>query len=165
MHEHEPGFSVLMERIHEQNEQRALWQEHDSPEILGSMIVEEAQELQEAIENVGEVFEVVSEIGDVLYLVLKLCYDLGIRPEDAVQMKILRNDLKYPADLNSHGDYPTARQQSKDVWEALGGDVAFSHAYLELFAGIGEEARPSSVKRKHPVATYPTFGYAGQVGD
>lgn len=137
-----PGMSEMMHRVVQQSEQKQLWVEHDSPEIIAEMIAEETEELKQAIQESmlsGDVFNVASEIGDVLYLALKFCHAVGLSPDDVVQLKILRNDLKYPSDMNSHGDYETQRRRSKDMWTAMGGDEAFSHAYLEMFAEMEEE--------------------------
>lgn len=134
---HHPTMSETMTRVVDQTEQKKLWKDHDSPELMVSMMKEEVVELEEAIQDSllsGDVFNVASEIGDILYLSLKLCHILGFVPEDVVDMKIVRNDLKYPNDMNSYGDYASRRQQSKDMWTAMGGDVAFSHAYLDVLS-------------------------------
>ena len=138
MHERQPTLTSLMHQVSQQTEKKTLWEEHDGPVEVAGFIVTEAEELQEAIENDGEAFEIASEVGDVLYLALKLCADLGIKPEDAIRMKILRNDLKYPTDLNSEGNYEQQREQSQSLWESMGGDVSFSHAYLDFLTRIGE---------------------------
>ena len=137
-----PNMSEMMHRVVAQTEQRQLWKENDTPESLVDMIAEETEELRVAIQEsmlTGDVFNVASEIGDVLYLALKFCNAVGLVPEDVVKLKILRNDLKYPNDMNSHGDYETQRRKSKDLWTAMGGDSTFSHAYLEMFADMEEE--------------------------
>ena len=138
MHERQPTLTGLMHRVVQQTEKKTLWQEHDGPVEVAGFIVTEAEELQEANNNDGESFEIASEVGDVLYLALKLCADLGIKPEDAVRMKILRNDLKYPTDLNSEGDYEEQRAKSQRLWSSMGGDAAFSHAYLDHIAETGQ---------------------------
>lgn len=135
-------MSEMMHRVVEQTDQKKLWVDNDTPEVVADMIVEEGRELIEAIQESmlsGDVFNVASEIGDVLYLSLKLCSLLGLVPEDVVKLKILRNDLKYPNDLNSHGNYETQRRRSKDMWTAMGGDTAFSHAYLDVFSELEDE--------------------------
>lgn len=135
-----PGMTEMMQRVVAQTEQKALWKDKDDPIKVADMIAEETEELRGALQEsmlTGDVFNVASEIGDILYLALKFCSLVGISPEDAVQIKILRNDLKYPNDLNSYGDYFEQRQQSRDFWIEMGGDVAFSHAYLEIFSKIG----------------------------
>ncbi len=131
--EQPPTMREMMERVHQQTEKKTDWVENNSPEGIAKMIVAEAHELEEAVgmAEIGDsAFEVVSEIGDILYLVLRFCHSMGILPEDAVQMKILRNDLKYPDDLNSQGNYGEDRMLSVAFWKAMGGDYQFSQAYL-----------------------------------
>ena len=135
-------MTEMTKRVAAQTEQKALWKDKDDPEKVVEMLAEETEELRQAVQEsmiTGDVFNVASEIGDVLYLALKFCSLVGLSPEDVVQLKILRNDLKYPNDLNSHGNYESQRGVSKDLWTAMGGDVAFSHAYLDVFSNMDEE--------------------------
>lgn len=124
--------------IRQQQEQRRLWADHDTPENVAAFISEEARELEEAIQEsmvTGDVFSVVSEIGDVMYLLLKLCDSLGIDPEQAAKLKLQRNQFKYGDHVMSNGRaYPEAVAKSKEVWSAMGGDSAFSHVYLDYLA-------------------------------
>lgn len=124
--------------IEDQNKNRKLWDGHDSPEHLAEMVKHEAQELIDAINEsmvTGDVFSVVSEIGDVLYLSYRLCNDLGIDPREAVEMKIMRNSMKYGDYLMSNGrTYESATQVVKDGWNIMGGDKMWSHAYLDHLA-------------------------------
>lgn len=124
--------------ISEQNKKRELWQGNDDPEDLTRMIKEEAIELEESIQKAmidDNVFEVASEIGDVGYLLLNLCNSLGINLAEAIEMKVVRNSLKYPDHIMSNGrDYKHATQVSKESWQRMGGDAAFSHIYLDYFA-------------------------------
>lgn len=124
--------------IAQQNENRRLWSENDTPENVAAYITEEAQELEEAIQEAmitGDVFSVASELGDLFYLVEKLGQMLGIDPEQAAHMKVIRNSLKYPDHIMSNGrSYPEAVRTSKEVWSAMGGDSAFSHVYLDYLA-------------------------------
>ena len=137
--ERNPSISSLVERVGQQTEKMQNWRENGGPYETSIYLRDEADELVKAIEDDEEAFEVASEIGDVVYLAFKICYDLGINPADAVQMKILRNDLKYSTDMNSHGEYQTSRQVSKAFWGQLGGDVAFSHAYLGVIGQLLDE--------------------------
>lgn len=133
---------TLKESIRKQNGNRELWKGNDTPEAIAYMIDDEASELVEAIQESllsGDVFSVVSEIGDLLYLLNRLCIDLGIDPDDAMKMKLLRNSLKYSDYVMSNGDFAKATELSKNMWQMLGGDEAFSHAYLELFGGTEDE--------------------------
>lgn len=94
------------------------------------MIRDEAQELVDAVDSFPVLQDaenqVVSEIGDILYLTYRLCLAMDIDPEEAVRMKIQRNAIKYPDHFNSNGwDYETAREKSRSFWESIGGDHAF----------------------------------------
>lgn len=124
--------------VSQQNSHRRLWEENDTPEHITAYITQEAEELEEAIQEAmitGDVFSVASEIGDVGYLLIKLCGLIGIDLQDAIEMKIARNDYKYPSHLMSNGRaYPEAVKTSKEVWSAMGGDSAFSHVYLEYLS-------------------------------
>lgn len=108
------------------------------PEELAESIVEEAQELVQAIQESllsGDVFSVASEIGDVYILLAQLCDDIGIDPAQAIEMKMTRNERKYPDYTMNNGHSPQeARRLSKDSWKAFGGDVLFSHLYLDILA-------------------------------
>lgn len=117
-----------------------------APEELATQIVEEAQELVEEIQQsmvTGEVWNVAGEIGDLYILLAQLCHDLGINPVHAFEMKALRNERKYGDWTMSNGYTPDeSRKISKDSWAYQGGDIAFSHLYLDLLAqdDLQEEA-------------------------
>lgn len=137
------GMTGMMHRVEFQTENKKLWLDNDGPEEVVKMMEAELEELKQAVQESmlsGDVFNVASEIGDVLYLALKFCSLTGLVPEDVVELKILRNDMKYPNDLNSFGNYAERHKQSKEFWKAMGGDSAFSHAYLEMFSDMEEEA-------------------------
>jgi len=109
-----------------------------TPEELAKHIVEEAQELvfeiQEALIT-SNAFSVAGEIGDLYILLAQLCEDLGIRPEDAMKMKVMRNQYKYPDYMMNNGDKAEAITMSKKFYEkVIGGDQAFSHAYLDILS-------------------------------
>lgn len=120
----------LTAKVSSQNHNRREWAKNDTPESVAHQIVEESQELVEAIANFDThrdaEYSVISEIGDVLYLALKLCGDLGIDPAEAVELKLLRNSAKYPDYFSSNGwGYEQSREMSKSLWQHLGGDHAF----------------------------------------
>jgi NTP pyrophosphatase (non-canonical NTP hydrolase) len=126
------------EAIIEQNNNRKRWAENDTPEALVGMLEHEAQELTEAIKEsmvTGDVFSVASEIGDVGYLLYKLCDLMGIDLNQAIEMKIFRNSYKY-ADyvIGNERDYTSATSTAKEAWKALGGDKVWSHVYLDHLA-------------------------------
>jgi len=111
---------------------------HRPPEEIAKQIVEEAKELvfeiQEALVT-SNAFLVAGEVGDLYILLAQLCEDLGIKPEDAMQMKVMRNQYKYPDYLMSNGDKAEAIAMSKEFYEkVMGGDQAFSHAYLDILS-------------------------------
>lgn len=132
------GRINMRAEIIEQNNNRKRWVENDSPEKLAGMITHESQELEEALQEsmiTGDVFSVASEIGDVGYLLYKLCDAIGINLEEAIEMKIFRNSYKY-ADyvVGNERDYQSATQTAKEAWKALGGDKVWSHVYLDYLA-------------------------------
>jgi NTP pyrophosphatase (non-canonical NTP hydrolase) len=120
----------LTDKIAQQNAAREQWVGTDTPASLAHHIADEAHELLDAVENYDYlpegVYGVVSELGDVLYLALKLCHDLGIDPAQAVELKLMRNAVKYPDYALSNGwDYDTAATLSRALWTMLGGDKKF----------------------------------------
>lgn len=136
------SIAELGQRVWEQSDKMANWRDNDTPIGLAQMIEGEARELTKSIEDDGEAYDVGSEIGDVLYLALKLCHDLGFNPQDLVEMKILRNDMKYTTDSNSSGTYKQGVQRSKAMWQAMGGDKHFYEAHEEYIGAMqhAEEA-------------------------
>jgi hypothetical protein len=140
-----------------QTESRHTWKEYDTTERIEAMIHAEFQELQEALELAsigGGLFEVASELGDILYLAIKLEHDrgrfgrrttsmiaealtiadmIGLDINQCVETKAIRNGSKYPHHFSDNGySYYEGIELSKKMWELMGGDFAFSHAYLEL---------------------------------
>lgn len=104
---------------------------HDTPTSLVNMVVDETQELKEAIEMAfinDDVTEVASEIGDVFYLMIRLCDELGIDWREATQMKVLRNEAKYKGQPDA--------QTAKAKWN--GGDALFFQTYLNELAKLTE---------------------------
>lgn len=140
-----------------QHDQRKNWLENDTEEVVASMILDELQELDEAVvkAQIGDgPFEVVSEIGDIGYLFIRyksmngemneqlsqaleychyICEATGIVWDQAIMMKIWRNSLKYPTFLSNNGyTYAKSVQISKEQWRLLGGDQAFYIMYEEV---------------------------------
>lgn len=124
-----------IEGVRTQQEHRRVWQESDDAERIANFILEETGELIEAIQVsflTGDVFSVASEIADILYLTHRLCQELGFDAADLIEMKTLRNSMKYnDAVLNNGYSAPEATVIAKQMWGIMGGDVSFSHAYLE----------------------------------
>ncbi len=110
-----------------------------TPEQYASQIKEEAQELAQAVSDsmvTDDVFSVVSEIGDLYVLLAQLCADIGVNPAEAMEMKFLRNGWKYTDIVMNNGySQSEAIELSKHFYsEVIGGDAAFSHAYLDYLA-------------------------------
>lgn len=130
----------LNQQIAEHNSHRKHFDR--TPEELAGQIVEESQELVSEIQTsliTGDVFSVVGEIGDLYILLAQLCHDLGINPAQAVEMKALRNERKYPDYTMNNGYSPEeARRMSKESWKRMGGDELFSHLYLDILASDDE---------------------------
>ena len=130
------------QHIYEQNENRKVWGINDTPEGIVGMIAHETEELAEAIQEAyitGDVFSVVSEIGDVGYLLHRLCIELGVNLDEAIETKISRNSMKYPDYIMSNQrNYEEAVRVAKLGWQAMGGDKAWSHAFLDFYAHAGE---------------------------
>lgn len=149
--------------IKEQNENRKLWDNHDSEELLAGFIVEEyteyTQQLQECYIT-DDLSALALEIGDVLYLcgryrakygalparslaiereVLEKCEELDINPDDCKVAKLIRNSTKYPDHVMSNGrTYDEAVAVCKVVWRASGGDSAWSHSWLDHLAHVDD---------------------------
>lgn len=128
----EGEFYTLMETVKKQNSNRENWIDHDTTPVIANFIVEEANELKEAVETNKSKVDVASEVGDVLYLTFKLCIQEGIDPRDALEMKIIRNSLKYTDTLNSNGDYTQGRETSRRLYKAMGGDELFFDAFSKI---------------------------------
>lgn len=127
----ENNIRLLTEEVVSQNNEIPLFRETDDPLNTARMIVEEAQELLDEMENAfvtDDLTKTVGEIGDVIYLALKLCDSLGVNADDAVRMKIARNGFKYRDQTNSE----LARRE----WEEHGGDEVFYRSYLDHLANL-----------------------------
>lgn len=150
----EGEFHELMETVRKQNANRENWIEHDTPEVIAGFVREEAQELKDAYDQGKSRVDIASEIGDVLYLTFKLCAQEGIDPRDALEMKIVRNSLKYPDTLNSHNGYTQGREMSRAIYKAMGGDEAFFDAFSKVLNDDNAPAgfiHPENVFAQRPV--------------
>lgn len=111
----------------EQNKEITLFSD-DTILAVAQMVLCEAFELVEAIENAfltDDLTSVASEAGDCLYLLFRLFKLIGI-DEQAVEMKIKRNYLKY------YG-FET-KEQAISEWKLNGGDKRFFEMYLDKFS-------------------------------
>ena len=91
-------------KVMDQDGSIPYFEKNRDPAKTAKMIVEEANELVDAINEAyitDDATSVIGEIADVLYLVLKFCAEMEIDPEKAVDMKIERNYCKY-AGATSH---------------------------------------------------------------
>lgn len=109
-----------------------------TPEELALSIQEEARELVASIQEslvTGDVFPVVSEIGDLYILLAQLCHDTGINPAQAMELKAIRNQYKY-GDFSGNNGHTREEYifTSKEYWKRIGGDAVFSHLYLDILA-------------------------------
>lgn len=139
--------------IAQQNENRKLWKEGDTPEALIQMLYAELDELKAAIQEAyitGDVFSVASELGDVEYLVQRLGNEIGIDATTAALMKVNRNSAKYPDHIMSNGrDLEDATRVVKESWKAMGGDYSWSHVYLDYLAEDNDERAKHQESREN----------------
>ena len=109
----------LSEIIQEQNGEIPLFK-RDTPESVAQMLLEEAQELVDELNEAyvtGCVWKLAGEMGDVLYLLIRLSGMTGIDLCEATELKYKRNIDKYGGQ--------TDQQQARDEWKAKGGDEKF----------------------------------------
>lgn len=114
-------------KIKNLNDQKAAFKNCNTPDSLSQRIVEEAVELQESIYQDMEAFPVGREIGDVLYLTLVLCAELGFNPKDLLDLTIKRNEVKYPKERLSGDCNQETIKSLKQEWKDKGDDVVWSH--------------------------------------
>jgi len=127
----ERDIRVLTQQVVGQNEVVPYFKETDDAEKIALMIVEEAQELKDELQKAfitDDMTQVAGELGDVLYLALKMAHTLGLEAQDVIQMKILRNKMKYGGHTN--------KDVAKKEWEEMGGDKLWYQLYLETLAVI-----------------------------
>ncbi len=146
----------ITHKIHAQRQAREEWRV-ETPEQLSEGIIEEAKELLGAIQLGLPAIEVVGEIGDVLWLALGLCAEIGVDPHYAVEMKLLRNSVKYPDSFLSNGwDREKAMELSKSQYENAGGDKNFYDWYTKIFPLELDTQQPTHEQQP------PTVVYSSQ---
>ncbi len=121
----------LTQEVAEQNESVPHFRTTDDPVNTVRMLVEEVSELKEELDEAfltDDLTEIVSEIGDVLFLTLKLCDSLGVNADQAIEMKKQRNMRKYGV----HTDKDLAKKE----WDMIGGDAWFFKYYLDSLAEV-----------------------------
>lgn len=130
----ERDIRKLVEKVDNQKEQIPLFRKTDDAFQIADMIAEEAQELVDELESASvtdDLTQVAGEVGDVLYLALKMCNTLGLNPDDVIRMKIARNEDKY--------GQQSERDVAKREWKEKGGDRAWYEEYLLTTAIIEED--------------------------
>lgn len=139
-----PDFREVYEQVGKMAEtRRDVWQ--DDAFSLAQALMGEVQELQDQLQEsavTGEAMPVGLELADVLNYALRLCHCMGFDPVDLLVMKNDRNSRKFPDFLMSkNGRTPQeAITAAKKSWKAMGGDIAWSHAYTEhLVHEAGED--------------------------
>lgn len=146
----------LTNRIRTQGENRLTWQSNDTKEVMEAMIVQEHDELKQAIAMFDFVphaeLHLIAEAGDVGYLylsykdqypgepppvvreaiteALNTATRCGFSLSDAVELKLIRNSLKH-ADVWYDGftHHQEAMGLASDFWRDLGGDDNFFRAF------------------------------------
>jgi len=162
----------LQHEIMLQNDSRFAWKQHDDPGNLDAFILQETEELREAVDLAligAGAFELASELGDVFYLFIKRIFSSETQPDprvieamlyaieiadtagidinQAVAMKIMRNDMKYLHGFTNNGyTYEKSRDLSKRQWTLMGGDTAFSEMYMELAEDLTSDKEGDTVK-------------------
>lgn len=167
--EHFP--QTVVNQIMRQNKQNKVWRENDTPEVVSRHLEEEYRELFYEIDTHPDIaFLVAGEIGDILYLAIKLedlagglnrwqwemvndaleiCELTGLEPVHCVLMKVMRNDLKYVAVIQNNGfNFQEARTLSKTMWKnGFGGDEWFSSLWLDYGEVVNHDTPLEAVTR------------------
>lgn len=119
----------LEQQVYDQIDARTKWRDQTAFDYAKSM-VEESQELAEELESGhDDPMKVAAEIGDLMWILIALSRETGIKLDDALKMKLIRNELKYNAALLNNGNYQKDKQTSKDMYENFGGDEKFFVIY------------------------------------
>lgn len=148
----------------EQNAKRKHWDNQDF-DFVSNYFREEFGELEQALwqeESNFNRWEIASELGDVGYLMMRLEEQahkegksipsdllffyhlahnvstlLNINFAEAIFMKAVRNDLKYPFSVtNAFDSFEEATNVSRQMWTQMGGDKAFYKWYESSFGTI-----------------------------
>ena len=127
------SIETLKQKVVEQNQNRPGW-ENDNAMRIVTLLLDEANELLDAIQEsmiTGDPWPVASEMADVFDFLLLLSEQTGIELGPALEMKLMRNSIKYP-DYVVNGD---GAKPCKELWSGFGGDITFSKVYLDFLAG------------------------------
>lgn len=156
-----PENGQVKKLVIDQNEIRTTWGDNDTAQFLRDYFFEEWGELEEALlppEREQCRWEVASELGDIEYLSIRYEQFTGeplpadmlffrtlawqhatymdINMGQAVHMKVVRNDLKYPVSITNQFEYKKGREICKQLWENMGGDKEFYGWYASVFGEI-----------------------------
>lgn len=116
-----PGWETLARIVVAQSE-KSQWKDQPPLDVV-KYIQAEAAELTEAVEHAEDQWHIGSEIADVLYLTIRAAHALGIDPLKALQMKTVRNAMKYPMD--KEGSYDEYSAKSRQDWKMIGDEQFF----------------------------------------
>ncbi|HYD35569.1 MAG TPA: hypothetical protein VD999_05855 [Vitreimonas sp.] len=127
-----------IEGVLRQGQNRRAWQEGDTVEEVYKMLENELKELWGGLMEsfvTGDVWPVASEVGDILFLLIRFCELCGLEPADVLDMKTKRNAKKYDDAICNDGYLPEqVPGVAKQSWKAMGGDYMFSNIYLDYLA-------------------------------
>ncbi|WOD06681.1 nucleotide pyrophosphohydrolase [Marinomonas sp. GJ51-6] len=100
-------LDIIQQRMREFAETRD-WDQFHSPKNLSMALSVEASELLECFQwlteeessslNEDQLAAVIDEIADVQLYLVRLADKVGINIQDAVEQKMKKNEMKYPAD-------------------------------------------------------------------
>ncbi len=100
-----PKLEKLIEKIIQYNHDRG-WDPH--PQDISKSIVLESAELLEHFQWDGgktsgiegkDILEIKHEVADVFWYLVLFCHKTGINLAEAIELKYLHNEKKYPADM------------------------------------------------------------------
>jgi phosphoribosyl-ATP pyrophosphohydrolase len=114
-------IDVLKEAVVKQNEY-GPFKKHTAKQIAESA-TKSARELTEAL-NTDQAMNVASNMGDLVYLLLRLSGKTDIDLKETVMMKLARNAYKYNNILT--------KEEGLALYKSFGGDEAFFEKYVSI---------------------------------
>ena len=126
-------LQAMIERIGKIQKQKPVMAEANTFLSVLQMLRAEVDEAIEAVENdvSGDPMPILSELADLGYLWLYLVFMSEVNAEQLLEWKVLRNAEKYPPDRLQNGDLSSIMSVLRAEWALKGGDVAWSHRYLD----------------------------------
>lgn len=115
-------FEKVEKIVVKQNEHITIFS-NDTPEKITDRLSEELEELREAIKNEGSKLDIESELGDLLYLLIRISQMTGIDLIEAVLAKSARNWKKYGK--------AESREQARSDWGDK--DKEFLSNWIQVF--------------------------------